>query len=438
MQVDAPIDKQFTDKHYIRLGVMMLLVLLTSSTYWFFNSELNSAAIAPGIVSVEGQRKAVEHLEGGIVESVLVNEGELVSENQPLIKLSSVAAKTHFTQLNLKYFSLLAESERLISERNQHKTVNYSQELLAASSIYPTLAEVLDTQTYLFQARNKLRTSKLASIDTKVKSIITEQQVLREKIAQESLALSFLEKELNMNNTLLKGGYSSQLRVYELQRTQAQFNANLIELNGRLQNSLLALKQTEEEKAALEYQYTSEIGQALQSTNKSKSDIVEQLQQAQDVLSRVVIKSPTSGRVVGLKVFNRGDVISPGETLLEVVPSDERMIILASIKPEDIDVVQTGQNVLVRLSAYNFRTTPPLKGKVIHVAADRLLDTNERFNVSGFKIKVSIDSEELARVNKVTLHPGMPAEVYIQLNVRTPVDYLLEPLSLDIFRAFRE
>lgn len=438
MLVDKPVLDKFNEQLYIRVGVILLLFLFITLGYWLFFSKLDSAAIAPGIVSVEGQRKAIEHLEGGIVESILVDEGELVAANQPLIKLSSVAAKTHFTQLNLKYFSLLAEIERLTSERNKQNQVNFSKGIVDATSIYPSLAAVLDTQRYLFEARSKLRESKLSSIEAKVKTIIGEQQVINEKIEQESIALSFLEKELNMNSTLLKGGYSSQLRVYELQRTQAQFNANLIDLKGRLRNNELALQQVKQEKAAIEYQYIAEIGQALQTANKHKSDTLEQLQQAQDILSRVVITSPSQGRVVGLQVFNKGDVISPGETLLEVVPSDERMIIVAFIKPEDIDVVRTGQAVLVRLSAYDFRSTPPIKGTVIHVAADRLTEVTKESGNLGFKIKVTMNETEINNLENVTLHPGMPAEVFIRLKPRTPADYLLEPLSLDIFRAFRE
>ncbi len=153
----------------------------------------------------------------------------------------------------------------------------------------------------------------------------------------------------------------------------------------------------------------------------------------------MTITSPASGQVVGLNVFSKGDVISPGETLMEVVPLNKRLIIEAKVKPEDIDVIRLGQSALVRLSAYSFRTTPPISGEVIHVAADRLLkNRTDTLENDGFTIKVSINSAELDSLSDVQLHPGMPAEVFIQLKSRAPIDYLLEPLSLDIFRAFRE
>lgn len=430
--------QHFNDNRYIVLGMLVFLLVASAFVYWAFFSKLDSAAIAPGIISVEGQRKAVEHLEGGIVESVLVRDGDMVQENQPLIKLSAVAAKTRYTQLNLKYFGLLAQTERLHSERAMKEALIFSDKLLKAVSSFPSLAAVLDTQRYLFKARTDLRKSQMETIEAKLSGLQSDQVVLMEKMKQEKLALSFLQKELSMNDTLLKGGYSSQLRVYELKRNRAQFNANLIDLKGRLQNTELAQLQAEQEKIALQHKYIAEIGRELQDVNKSKDDTLEQLVQAKDVLSRVVITSPHQGKVVGLTVFNRGDVISPGETLLEVVPVDERMIVVATLKPEDIDVVNIGQSALIRLSAYNFRTTPPINGTIIHVAADRLLESKQEQERAGFKIKISLDKGELDNLKGVSLHPGMPAEVYVHLHSRTPIDYLLEPLSLDLYKAFRE
>lgn len=427
----------FNDKNYFKAGLFFLFVFAGGFGYWMCFTQLDSAAIAPGIISVEGQRKTVEHFEGGIVEQVVVQDGDIVTVNQPLIRLSSVTARTRFTQLNLKYFGLLAQLQRLQHERANKKELIFNNELLNAVSTYPALVSVLETQRFLFQARLNLRTTQLSTLDTKLVGISEDKKMLQGKVEQEKLALSFLEKEIIMNDALLKDGYASKLKTYELKRTHAQYSSTIIDLKGSIQNKTISTLEAQKDKMAIVFQYISDVEQELQEVTKVKDDTLELLVQAEDVLSRVVIKSPHAGQVVGLSIFGKGDVISPGETLLEVVPLDERLIIIATLKPEDIDVIKVGQEAVVRLSAYSFRTTPPIKGKVIHVDADRLKGKNGIEN-EGFTIKISIDKQDLDNLTDVKLHPGMPAEVYINLKSRTPIDYLLEPLSLDLFRAFRE
>jgi HlyD family secretion protein len=427
----------FDGKNYIKVGLFCLVLFGGGLGSWMTLSQLDSAAIAPGIITVEGQRKAVEHLEGGIVAEVLVNDGDVVEKDQPLIKLSAITARTRFIQLNLKYYSLLAQEQRLHHERTDSEKLVFSERLLNKVSMYPSLASVLETQKLLFIARVNLKNSELSSIDAKLRAISSDKKMYAEKIEQEEVAISYLEKEVKIHEGLQANGYSSQLKGFELKRTQAKYSSSLIDLKGRLTNRKMAGLESKQLKIATEYRYISDIEQELQEVAKIKDDTLELLVQAEDVLSRVVIKSPNAGQVVGLTVFNKGDVISPGETLLEVVPFNERLIIVAKLKPEDIDVIKVGQSAMVRLSAYSFRSTPPIKGTVIHVAADRLIDPNDRGN-DGFTIKVSIDKSELDSLTDVELHPGMPAEVFIKLNSRTPLDYLLEPLSLDLFRAFRE
>jgi len=427
----------FNEANYIKVGLFFLFFFVIGVGSWMTFSTLDSAAIAPGTVAVEGQRKTIEHLEGGIVAEVLVKDGDVVEKGEALIKLSSVTASTRFTQLSLKYYSLLAQQQRLESERNNTAQLTFSEDLLNHVAQFPSLAAVLETQRLLFIARNNVKQSQLASIDAQFEAIKSDQITYKQRIKQEEVAFSYLREEVNIHEKLLADGYSSQLQLMELKRTEAVYLSNLLELKGLLQSRNIAAIEIKETKAASSYGYISDIEQQLQEVSKVKDDTLELLIEAQDILSRVVIKSPNAGQVVGLSVFNKGDVISPGEKLLEVVPFNERLIVVAKLKPEDIDVIRVGQSALVRLSAYSFRSTPPVEGKVIHVAADRLLEvrTGEQ---EGFTIKVSIEQSALEGLSDVELHPGMPAEVFIKLKSRSPLDYLLAPLSLDLFRAFRE
>lgn len=427
----------FNENSYIKVGLLFLLLFVVGLGSWMTFSQLDSAAIASGKIEVEGQRKRIEHLEGGIVSEVLVRDGDIVEKDQILIKLSNISARTRFVQLDLKYYSLLAQEQRLHHERTNTSPLNFSVELLSHVAEYPSLVAVLETQKRLFIARINLKKSKLASIDAQLQSINSDKEMYRQKIKHEKVAFSYLNQEVEIHDTLLAEGYSSQLQSIELKRTQAKYASNLIELEGRLKSQDIAELEAREKKIATEYNYITDVEQELQELTQRKDDTLELLVQARDILSRVIIRSPNEGQVVGLNVFHKGDVISPGETLLEVVPFNERLIVVAKIKPEDIDVIKVGQPALVRLSAYSFRSTPPVSGTVIHVAADRLTSPNSG-EEDGFTIKVSIDKSALENLSDVELHAGMPAEVLIKLNSSTPLDYLLAPLSLDLFHAFRE
>lgn len=161
-----------------------------------------------------------------------------------------------------------------------------------------------------------------------------------------------------------------------------------------------------------------------------------ELNLAKDVQARTVVKSPASGVVLGLKVNAAGEVVGAGESLMEIVPDNDSLIVEAIINPTDIDVVRIGQQALIRLSAFNFRTTPPVQGEVVYIDADRTNSDGEE--LSGFKVKVKLNSQEISNNPDLELYPGMPAEVYVLLEEKRPLDYLLEPLKVSLLRAFRE
>ncbi len=282
------LDEQYViasdDKLYIKAGLLLIVIFAGLFSYWLFFTKLNSAAIAPGLVIVEGQRKAIEHLEGGIVDRVFVKEGEVVKANQPLIQLSSVSAKTRYIQLTLKHFSLLAQQERLHHERINAETLLFSEPLLLASEQYPSLQTVLQTQKLLFSARMKLRSSQLASIDAQYKGILNDKRVLKAKVKQEQVASDYLNKEVSMHDKLLNDGYSSQIKTFELKRTQARFSSSMIELQGRLQNRTMAEEEVKQNRLATEFHYISNVEQELQEINKNIDDTLELLTRAKDIL----------------------------------------------------------------------------------------------------------------------------------------------------------
>ncbi len=431
-------EETFTYKKYIRAGMICVAIGCVMTYFWLIRAQLESAAIAQGIVSVEGNRKTIAHLEGGIVDRVLVQEGELVKEGQTLITLSPVAAKARVGQLELRYFSSLAQQNRLESERHADEEIIFSPEIFEAAKRYPSLNAVMKTQQALFVSRRKMVVSQLQVLTTRLEGAESDSATYHRQLQRQEQAYKFMQEELDMQQKLLKNGYTSKLQAIELKRNLAMLSSDLMQLQGQLDSVENSKAEYQEQMQAVKHQFVSNVESELQDVSQTVDDAQEQLASAKDVFHRLTIVSPHSGRVVGLAVFSHGDVISPGETVMQVVPDNDTLIVEATLKPEDIDLVHQGQRAMIRLSAYNYRTTPMFDGEVLTVAADRLPDEERRDQKQGFKIKVTIKPEQLKEHPDVRLYPGMPAEVYVVKNKRSPMDYLLEPLDIGLLRAFRE
>ncbi len=425
-------------KKYIIAGLLLLLIGGGATYFWLIRAQLYSAAIAPGVVEVEGDRKTVAHLEGGIVKDVLVKEGQMVTQGQTLITLAPVSTVAQVSQLELRYFSNLARKNRLESQRYGDERVVFDKRILQAAKKYPTLYDVMKTQQTLFSSGRNMLISELRVLKSRLAGLEENRRSYTAQLKQQQHAYQYLKQELDMYSKLSQKGYGSKIQTVDLSKSLALLATDLVKLQGSLASLASSKAEIEEQIQASKNQYLGNIEDKLQDVTQTVDNTQEQLTNAQDVLQRLAIRSPATGRVVGLAVHSTGDVVSPGETLLQVVPSHEQLIIEATLKPEDIDVVRQGQKAMVRLTAYNYRTTPMFNAKVINVAADRLLNEERIENQKGFKIKVSIDNEQLKSYPEIQLHPGMPAEVYVINHRRTPMDYLLEPLEIGFLRAFRE
>ncbi len=428
----------FTYKKYIKAGLICLIIGGLLTYFWLIKAQLESASIAQGVISVEGNRKTIAHLEGGIVDKVLVHEGDLVQKGQTLIILSPISAQAKVSQLELRYYSGLAQQNRLESERHADEEVIFSPDVFEAAKRYPSLNAVIKTQQALFASRRKMLVSQLQVLTTRLQGAESDGASYARQLQRQEQAYKFMQEELDMQNKLLQNGYTSKLQAIELKRNLAMLSSDLMQLKGQLDSLDNSKEEIKEQMQAVKHQFVSNVESELQDVSQTVDDAQEQLASARDVLHRLTIVSPHSGRVVGLNVFSHGDVISPGETVMQVVPDNDQLIVEATLRPEDIDVVHQGQKASIRLSAYNYRTTPMFDGEVLTVAADRLPDEERRDQKQGFKIKVAIKPEQLKEYPNVKLYPGMPAEVYVLQTKRSPMDYLLEPLDIGLLRAFRE
>ncbi|MUK38706.1 HlyD family type I secretion periplasmic adaptor subunit [Aliivibrio fischeri] len=426
---------QFGTSRIIILCSIFITFTIGGFILWATTAQLSSASIANGSLIVESQRKKVQHLQGGWVKAIHVTEGQQVKKGDLLIELANTKADSDYYRLMLRSISLKATIERIQAELKDKPSINWTEEYHNEANSADVI-NILNNQTLQFQQsllRNELRINQY----TQSKEQLTE-QIRGSKSQLKSILrqLQLVNKEITMMKGLLKKGYVSQTKMFEIQRHQAMVESQKEELKTKINVStrqLVALKHDFEAK-------NIELKQSLSSQSdqleKEWLDVNQALKTALDIRSRIKIRSKHTGTIVGLNFHSIGGVVNPGDIIMEIVPNNEELIVQAVVNPKDIDVVQQGQTAKVRLSAYNIRKTPPVTGTVIYVAADRLNQPNEK--ESGYLVKIQLLQEDIVKLKNVDLYPGMPTDVLILLEKRTLWDYLTAPLFNSYYKAFRE
>jgi HlyD family secretion protein len=426
---------QFSTSRIIMLCSAFILLTVGGFIGWATTAQLNSASMATGSLVVESQRKKIQHLQGGWVKEIYVTEGQKVEKGDLLIELANTKADSDYYRLMLRSISLKATIERIDAELTDKKTVlwsdGYHQEANSADVI-----NILNNQTLQFQQsllRNELSTNQYIQS----KEQLTEQiRGSKSQLKSIKRQLHLVNKEINLMKGLVKKGYVSQTKMFEVQRHQASIESQHEELKTKVNVSTRQLTALKHDFEAKDIELKQSLSSQSNQLEKEWLDINQALKTALDIRSRIKVKSEHTGTIVGLNIHSIGGVVNPGDTIMEIVPNNERLIVQAILKPEDIDVIRTGQTAKVRLNAYNIRRTPPITGTVIYVAADRLSKNDGKEN--GYLVKVQLLQEEIVKLTNVELYPGMPTDVLILLEKRTLWDYLTAPLFNSYYKAFRE
>ncbi|WP_023602602.1 HlyD family type I secretion periplasmic adaptor subunit [Aliivibrio logei] len=426
---------QFSTTRIITLCSAFILLTIGGFVWWATTAQLSSASIANGSLIVESQRKKIQHLQGGWVKAIHVTEGQNVEKGDLLIELANTKADSDYYRLMLRSISLKATIERLQTELTDNNIVSWTEEYHDEANSADVM-NILNNQTLQFQQfllRNELRTSQY----TQNKEQLTEQiRGSKSQLKSIKRQLQLVSKEINMMKGLVKKGYVSQTKMFEIQRHQASIESQREELQTKINVSTRQLTSLKQDFEAKDIELKQSLSSQSNQLEKEWLDTNQALKTALDVRSRIKVRSEHTGTIVGLNIHSIGGVVNPGDIIMEIVPNNEQLIVQAIIKPEDIDVVRTGQTAKVRLNAYNVRKTPPITGTVIYVAADRLNKKGEK--ESGYLVKVQLLQEEITKLTNVELYPGMPTDVLILLENRTLWDYFTAPLFNSYYKAFRE
>jgi len=425
----------------LAIGLAAISLFILVFLVWGNTAPLAGGAVAAGRISPEGSRRTIQHLEGGIIDELMVRDGDVVESGAPLVALRQTQARASFEVLRNQQRQLLAQRARLRSEQSGRDAVAFPGALVRQAADDPTVRELLDTQRELFLRRSELHTNRQSIFRQRGSQLEAEIAGLREQIVRQRERLDLIALEIEDTQHLFERGLAPRPRLLALQREQASINEQVAANRAAIARAGQSIGETQVQRLAADAQRLDEISTELNDVQARLSEVNERILASEDILDRTVIRAPTAGTIVNLRIQTQGGVIRPGEPILDIVPLDEALIIEARLSPLDVDLVSPGQTAAVHLSALPQRALPRVEGELISVSADTL--TDEVTGESYYQVRVRVDAGQLDalgdRVGEdLTLTAGMPAEVLIITGERTMMAYLLAPLTDSLRRALRE
>jgi len=402
---------------------------------WSTIAPLESAAIALGTVESESSRKTIQHLEGGIIREILVSDGDLVRAGQTLILLEDTKASAEVESLKGQLWDAMAREGRLVAEQRGDERVKFPPELEAAKQS-EQVAAILTGQQNIFETRRQVFQSQIAVNREKRLQVEKEIEGLKAQAAAATRRLGIVRDEAATVATLVEKGLERRPRLLNLEREAADIEGRRGEITAQISRAEQVISESQTTLLKLENDRQNEISQSLREVQNQIFQVREKLQAANDQLSRTAVRAPEDGVVTDLKVHTPGGVIGAGAPLMDLVPRQDRLIVTARVRPEDIDVVRPGLEAEVNLLPYNQRRVAPLHGTVTRVSADRLLD--KRTDQPYYATKIRVQDSQAAGHEAIKIIPGMPAQVFIKTGRGTVALYALKPLLDSFNNAFRE
>ncbi len=422
-------------RRYMLIAGISVAVLLLGAGGWAATSKLSGAVVGMGTVVVEGNVKRIQHREGGIVGEIRVRDGTRVKAGELLIRLDDTVTRANLAMVSMQIDQLTARSMRLRAERDKADAVMVPEELKARLD-QPEIADYVQSERALFVARRETIEGQKAQLQQRIGQLQQEADGLTARRSAKDDELRLIEKELAGISTLHEKGLMPFSRLAELQRVRAQLSGERGQLTAEIARAATRRTETELQILQFDYDRRSEVLTELRDVDNKLAALTEQQVAAKDQLKRVDLLAPQDGIVHELAVHTVGGVISPGDTIMQVVPVDDNLIVEVKVQPADIDQLHIGQDVVLRFSAFNQRTTPEIAGAIMTIAAN--LSNNPQTGEVWFSARIKIPKPAFERLGELTLHAGMPVEAYIQTGERTALSYLVKPLSDQITRAMRE
>jgi HlyD family secretion protein len=421
----------------VMIGYLVILLFFAGLGTWAAMANIASATVARGVVSPEGSRKTIQHLEGGIITEILVDEGDSVNAGDPLVVLQETQARASFEELQHRKRLLAAKLARLLAEQADRDAVTYPDWLVAAEQESSEVQEIMQAQRDLFAARRDVHEGREAIGGKRIEELQEEIKGLQSLIKSKHKQLKSLDEELMATEKLLESNLIPRPVYLALDRLRSEIEGELGESVANVARARQTIGETELQIVNESARRLDDIISELSDTRAELSAVDDRLNAQRDILQRTVITAPVAGTIHNKQFYTTGGVIRPGQSILDIVPNEVELLIDARVSPVDIDVVVVGQEARVNFLAFTARNLPQIIGFVRSVSADSLLD--EMTGESYYRAYVEVSKEELQKLGEVlSINPGMPAEVLIMTGERTMLQYLLDPLVESLRRSFRE
>lgn len=419
-----------------RTGLWVLGLGFGGFLLWAALAPLDEGVPTIGMVTLDTKRKSVQHLSGGIVKEVLVQEGQQVKEGDPLLRLDGAVAKSNYESVRQRYLGYRTMQSRLFAEQAGRDVIEWHADVKAAMGD-PLIKQQVSTQQQLIQARRAALAADLQGIEENSQGLKEQSNSYQNILVQRRNQLALLSEELNNTRGMVKEGYAPRNRQFELERMVAESNAAIEDLMG---NSLRITRQIAEltqRSVARKQEYRKEVESQLADITREVQSDAEKFVAVTADLDRMEIKSPATGQVVGLSVQTVGAVLQPGQKLLDVVPDTQTLLLEAHIPPHLIDKVQNGLPADIRFNSFSNSPQLVVEGKVLSVSGDLLSDPQQP-QYTYYLARLQVTPSGMKTLGQRQMQPGMPAEVVIKTGERSLLTYLLHPLTKRFAASLKE
>ncbi len=420
---------------YLWLAIALFIAVVAGLGGWAATANIAGAVIAPGAVVVDGKAKKIQHPTGGVIGELNVVDGVKVESGKVLVRLDETITRANLSVVTKDIDELLARHARLFAERDSASEIRIPDELRGRMQ-EPNVAAAVDGEQRLFNMRKSAKEGQIEQLNARIAQLKDEGLGTQMQSDAKAKELQFIKRELEASRSLWEKKLIPITRITQIEREATRTEGE----HGRLRSAIAQIEgkiaETKLQIIQIDRDFGSDIAKELADVDAKLGELVERKVAAEDQLNRVDLRAPQSGIVHQLAVHTVGGVIAAGETIMMIVPEDDKLSVEARVSPSDINELHGEQTARLRFSAFDQRTTPEIEGKLDVISPD--VTTDPRTSATYYTVKIRIPDKELNRLNGLKLVPGMPVEVFLQTKNRQVLSYLIKPLTDQMTRALRD
>ncbi len=421
---------------HMTFAILVLTLLGGAAWAWSVNAPLDSAVVAPGQVVVEGDLKKVQHPNGGVVTSLIVREGQRVKAGELLLRLDDTETRAQLAIITNNLAAMKVRLARLRAERDLLDAPDFSQAFSPSERQADAVQVVIADEARLFASRRSMIDGQREQLCERVRQVEEEINGLREQLRSIESQTKILREDYRSLEPLRQQGLVQKQRLSALRRAVLEKEGLSGDLRARIAKALGQIAETKLQSMSIQQEFINGVMREIRDVDTRIAELREREHARRDQLEKVAVRSPRDGIVHQLSVHSEGGVIGPGETAMLIVPVQDRLMVRLRVAPDDIDLLHRGQDVRLRFSAFNQRTTPEFVGQVEGVGAE-LTDAGPEGSAH-YGVFVAVSERELEHKSDFKLVPGMPAEAFISTGERTLANYLIKPFIDQMQHALRE